>query len=169
MERSSRRRLRCEPVTLPLPPPVLPQLARSRERLPAGDGWAYEPKWDGFRSITFVDGADGHLQSRNGRHLARYFPELRFPPGRYVLDGEIVIHGPSGHQEFELLGQRIHPAASRVARLAGETPAGFIALALLPPDHDVLRELPYLERRAAPEDRVDAPVELTPVVRTAAE
>jgi ATP-dependent DNA ligase len=156
-------------VALPLKRPVLPQLARSRASLPAGDGWAYEPKWDGFRAIAFVDGEEVELQSRNGRDLTRYFPELRFAPGRYVLDGEIVIHGPSGRQEFELLGQRIHPAASRVARLAEETPAIFIAFDLLAHDDDVLLERPYLERRAALEALVAAPVELTPMVRTVAE
>src|SRR3954451_6258152 len=149
-------------MSLPLSPPVPPQLARPRAKLPEGEAWAYEPKWDGFRSIAFVDGADVHLQSRNGRDLTRYFPELRFPPGRYVLDGEIVIHGPSGHQEFELLGQRIHPAASRVARLAEETPATFIAFDLLARDDDLLLELPYLERRAALEALVEPPVDLTP-------
>jgi ATP-dependent DNA ligase len=156
-------------VALPLKSPLLPQLARSRASLPSGDGWAYEPKWDGFRAIAFVDGGAVHLQSRNGRDLTRYFPELRFPEGRYVLDGEIVIHGESGHQEFGLLGQRIHPAASRVAMLAEETPATYIAFDLLARDDDVLLERPYLERRAALEDRVGAPVELTPMVRTAAE
>ena len=113
-----------------------------------------------------------HLQSRNGRDLTRYFPELRFAPGRYVLDGEIVIHGPSGRQEFDLLGQRIHPAASRVARLAEETPAVYIAFDLLAHDDEVLFERPYLERRAALEaleGLVAAPVELTPVVHSAAE
>jgi ATP-dependent DNA ligase len=156
-------------VALPLKSPLLPQLARSRPNLPSGDGWAYEPKWDGFRAIAFVDGDGVQLQSRNGRDLTRYFPELRFPDGRYVLDGEIVIHGASGHQEFDLLGQRIHPAASRVARLAEETPATFIAFDLLARDDEVLLERPYLERRAALEDRVSPPVELTPMVRTAAE
>jgi ATP-dependent DNA ligase len=156
-------------VALPLKPPVLPQLARSRGQLPAGDGWAYEPKWDGFRSIAFVDGDDVHLQSRNGRDLTRYFPELRFEPGRYVLDGEIVIHGPSGRQEFDLLGQRIHPAKSRVAMLAEKTPAVFIAFDLLSRDDDVLLELPYLERRAALAELVSDPVELTPMVHTAGE
>src|SRR5919202_3283472 len=121
-------------MALPLKPPVLPQLARSRTSLPEGDGWAYEPKWDGFRAIAFVDGDETYLQSRNGRPLTRYFPELRFPAGRYVLDGEIVIHGPSGRQEFDLLGQRIHPAASRIARLAEETPSVFIAFDLLASD-----------------------------------
>jgi ATP-dependent DNA ligase len=156
-------------VALPLKPPLLPQLARSRSALPGGSGWAYEPKWDGFRCVAFVDGDAVHLQSRNGRDLTRYFPELRFPAGRYVLDGEIVIHGPSGRQEFDLLGQRIHPAASRVAMLAEKTPATFIAFDLLARDDDVLLELPYLERRAALEDLVDDPIELTPMVRTAAE
>jgi ATP-dependent DNA ligase len=157
------------PVTLPLKAPLLPQLARSRSSLPQGDGWAYEPKWDGFRAIAFVDGDDVHLQSRNGRDLTRYFPELRFARGRYVLDGEIVIHGESGRQEFDLLGQRIHPAASRVARLAEETPAVFIAFDVLSRGDDVLMDLPYLERRALLEDVVEAPVELTPMVRTPGE
>ena len=156
-------------MPLPLKPPVLPQLARSRDALPTGDGWAYEPKWDGFRAIAFVDGEEAYLQSRNGRPLTRYFPELRFPAGRYVLDGEIVIHGPSGRQEFDLLGQRIHPAASRIARLAEETPSVFIAFDLLARDDEVLFELPYLERRAALEALAGPPVDVTPMVRTAAE
>jgi ATP-dependent DNA ligase len=156
-------------VALPLSPPVLPQLARSRDALPTGDGWAYEPKWDGFRAIAFVDGDEAYLQSRNGRPLTRYFPELRFPAGRYVLDGEIVIHGRSGHQEFDLLGQRIHPAASRIARLAEETPAVFIAFDLLARDDEVLFELPYLERRTALEAIAGPPVEVTPMVHTPAE
>ena len=153
-------------MTLPLTSPLLPQLARSRSSLPQGDGWAYEPKWDGFRAIAFVDGDEVRLQSRNGRDLTRYFPELQFAPGRYILDGEIVIHGESGRQEFDLLGQRIHPAASRVARLAEETPAVFIAFDVLSRDDDVLMELPYLERRTVLEELVEAPVELTPMVRT---
>jgi ATP-dependent DNA ligase len=159
--------VRC--VALPLKPPVLPQLARSRAALPEGEGWAYEPKWDGFRAIVFVDGDEVELQSRNGRPLTRYFPELRFPSGRYVLDGEIVIHGASGRQEFDLLGQRIHPAASRIARLAEETPAVFIAFDLLARDDDVLLELAYDERRGALEALVSAPVEVTPKVDSAAE
>jgi ATP-dependent DNA ligase len=151
-------------VALPLHPPLLPQLARPRASLPDGDGWAYEPKWDGFRAVAFVDGGDVELQSRNGRTLTRYFPELRFPDGRYVLDGEIVIPG-----SFDTLGQRIHPAASRIAKLAEETPATFFAFDLLARDDEVLLELPYDDRRAALEELVRAPVELTPVVRTAAE
>ena len=156
-------------MALPLSPPVLPQLARSRTSLPDGDGWAFEPKWDGFRCIAFVDDGEVHLQSRNGKQLTRYFPELEFPPGRYVIDGEIVILGPGGRQEFGLLGQRIHPAASRVKMLSEETPALFVAFDILARDDEVLMDLPYLERRAALEALVAPPVDLTPMVRTAVE
>ena len=152
-------------MTLPLQPPVPPQLARSRVALPDGDGWAYEPKWDGFRAIAFVDGDEVHLQSRNGKPLGRYFPEVlaAFPPGRYVLDGEIVA------SSFDTLGQRIHPAKSRVERLSVETPARFVAFDLLSLDDDVLMELPWRERRAALEAAALPGVELTPVVFTAAD
>jgi ATP-dependent DNA ligase len=150
-------------VSLPLTPPLLPQLARSRANLPEGDGWAYEPKYDGFRAIAFVDGDETYLQSRNGKPLSRYFPELEFPEGRYVLDGEIVA------SSFDTLGQRIHPAASRIARLAEETPATFYAFDLLARDDDILLERPYEERRAALEALVKPPVQLTDVVRTAAD
>jgi ATP-dependent DNA ligase len=153
----------CGAVSLPLTPPVLPQLARSRASLPEGDNWAYEPKYDGFRAVAFVDGEETYLQSRNGKPLTRYFPELKFPAGRYILDGEIVA------ASFDTLGQRIHPAASRIARLAEETPATYYAFDILARDDDVLLELPYLERRAALEAIVAAPVELTDVVRTAAD
>ena len=156
-------------MALPLSSPLLPQLARSRSTLPDGDGWAYEPKFDGFRAIAFVDGDRVELQSRNGRELTRYFPELRFPAGRYVLDGEIVIEGDGGRQAFDLLSQRIHPAASRVKMLSETTPATYVAFDLLARDDDVLLELPYLERRAALEELVGEPVVLTPVVGTAAE
>ena len=160
-------------MSLPLSPPVPPQLARPRAKLPDGEGWAYEPKWDGFRAIAFVDGGDVHLQSRNGRDLTRYFPELAFPDLRAVIDGEIVIHGPDGRQLFNALGQRIHPAASRVKMLSEETPARFIAFDLLARDDDVLLDLPYDERRAALEAFVgalDEPTfDLTPVVHAAAD
>jgi ATP-dependent DNA ligase len=160
-------------MSLPLSPPVPPQLARPRAKLPEGEGWAYEPKWDGFRAIAFVDGADVHLQSRNGRDLTRYFPELAFPDVRVVLDGEIVIHGPDGRQLFNALGQRIHPAASRVKMLSEETPARFIAFDLLAHGDDVLLDLPYDERRAALEAFVgalDEPTfDHTPVVHEAAD
>src|SRR3954468_24477447 len=148
----------------PLTPPVLPQLARSRAELPEGDGWAYEPKWDGFRALAFVDGAEAYLQSRNGKPLGRYFPELRFPEGQYVLDGEIVIYGEGDRQEFELLGQRIHPAASRIARLAEETPSTCIAFDVLARDGEVVMERPFAERRALLEELVADPVVLTPFV-----
>ena len=83
-------------MALPLKPPIHPQLALSRKQLPEGEGWAYEPKYDGFRALAFVDGDDVFLQSRNGRPLRRYFPELRFPAGSYVLDGELVIVDADG-------------------------------------------------------------------------
>src|SRR5919108_3901033 len=135
-------------MTLPLVPPVLPQLARSAKTLPTGGGWSYEPKWDGFRAIAFVDGADVYLQSRNGRALTRYFPELEFPDGRYVLDGEIVLFDEQGRQDFDALGQRIHPAESRVRMLAEKTPTRFIAFDVLSVDDEVLLTLPQSERRA---------------------
>jgi len=149
-------------VSLPLKPPLLPQLARPRASLPEGGGWTYEPKWDGFRTIAFVDGDECYLQSRNGKPMTRYFPEVRFVSGSYVLDGELVIAGEDGHQEFELLGQRIHPAASRVAMLAEKTPATFIAFDVLARDGEVLLERSLGERRAALEGLAGASVELTP-------
>ena len=129
-------------MALPLEPPLLPQLAKTARALPTGDGWVYEPKWDGFRAIAFVDGDTVQLQSRNGKPLTRYFPELAFPAGRYVLDGEIVLFDAEGRQDFDALGQRIHPAASRVAMLAEQTPTRFIAFDLLALDDEVLLELP---------------------------
>ena len=83
-------------MNLPLAPPIKPQLAKPQDELPEGEGWCYEPKLDGFRTIVFVDGDSHLLQSRNGRPMDRYFPELRFPPGRYVLDGELIIPDPPG-------------------------------------------------------------------------
>ena len=114
-------------LSLPLSPPVKPQLARSAKELPDGDGWRYEPKWDGFRTIVFRDGDEVHLQSRNGKPMNRYFPEviphiLALPGKKLVLDGELVIE-VDGIQEFDLLSQRIHPAKSRVDMLAEKTPA----------------------------------------------
>ncbi|MDP2713140.1 MAG: ATP-dependent DNA ligase [Solirubrobacteraceae bacterium] len=147
-------------MTLPIEPPLLPQLARPRASLPDGDGWAYEPKWDGFRAIVFVDGDETYVQSRNGKPLSRYFPELTFPRGRYVVDGEIVA------ATFGTLGQRIHPAASRIERLAQETPARFVAFDLLALDDDVLMARGYEERRAALEG-IEG-LERTPVERTTA-
>jgi len=151
-------------MTLPLSPPVLPQLARSAKRLPAGEGWSFEPKWDGFRTIAFVDGDDVYLQSRSGKPMRRYFPELEFQPGRYVLDGEVVLFDDQGRQDFDALGQRIHPAESRIRMLAEQTPTRFIAFDVLADGDEVLLELPQHERRARLERVVDEPVDLTPVV-----
>jgi ATP-dependent DNA ligase len=156
-------------MTLPLSPPLLPQLAKTARALPTGDGWVYEPKWDGFRAIAFVDEGDVHLQSRNGRPLSRYFPELEFPAGRYVLDGEIVLFDSQGRQDFDALGQRIHPAKSRIDMLAEKTPTRFIAFDLLAEDDDTLLELPQAERRDRLARIVDAPVDLTPTTEDPAE
>jgi ATP-dependent DNA ligase len=156
-------------MTLPLSPPIEPQLARGKKELPLGEDWAYEPKYDGFRAIAFVDGDDVHLQSRSGRPLARYFPELVFPPGRYVIDGEIVIDDDSDpahpKQDFGALQNRLHPAESRVRMLAEQTPAHFVAFDVLAIDDEVLMDRPLTERRAALEDLVSAPITLTPLSR----
>jgi ATP-dependent DNA ligase len=153
-------------LTLALTPTVKPQLALSRKALPQGEEYVYEIKLDGFRCLVFVDGGDQFLQSRNGKPLGRYFPELVFPPGRYVLDGEIVVRGGDGREDFDALGQRVHPAASRVERLAVETPAVYVAFDLLARDDRSLLERPFSERRAELEALLagagftDAPVEL---------
>jgi ATP-dependent DNA ligase len=155
-------------VALPLKPPIQPQLARAAKDLPTGDGWRFEPKWDGFRTIVFRDGDDVHLQSRNGKPMNRYFPEVipavkALPCERIVLDGELIVV-VDGIQEFDLLGQRIHPAKSRVEMLAKEWPAAFVAFDLLSEADEVLMELPYSERRARLEAAVDSgPVQLTPM------
>ncbi len=155
-------------MSLPLTPPVAPALALSRRELPTGDDYAYEIKLDGFRCITFVDGDSVYLQSRGSKPLQRYFPELAFPAGRYVLDGEIVIRDPSGHEQFDSLQQRIHPAESRIKLLSGEIPATFVAFDLLAYADDTLLDLPFAERRSALERLLAdpgfaaAPVELMP-------
>ena len=158
-------------MTLPLTPTIEPQLAKTATEFPSEGAWLYEPKWDGFRVIAFVDGDEVFLQSRNGKPLDRYFPELTLPPGRYVLDGEIVIDPGVGSQDFGALQQRIHPAASRVELLARETPAAIVAFDLLADGDDVLLERPFTERRAALErllSGVDGySVTLTPQERTA--
>jgi ATP-dependent DNA ligase len=165
-------------VSLPLSPPLSPQLALSRKALPEGEDYCYEVKLDGFRCLAFVDSEDVFLQSRNGRPLGRYFPELALPAGRYVLDGEIVVRDANGREDFDALGQRIHPAASRIQRLATETPARYVAFDLLAHEDRSLLELPFAQRRAALERLLDgdglaagqsfhrAPVELMPTVAT---
>jgi ATP-dependent DNA ligase len=141
-------------MSLPLTPPLQPQLALSRKALPQGEIYVYEIKLDGFRCLAFVDGEDVFLQSRNGRPLGRYFPELRFPAGHYVLDGEIVVRGADGREDFDALGQRIHPAASRIELLSRETPAVYVAFDQRAPHgaRSAVRRTP-LRRRS---DRADA-------------
>jgi ATP-dependent DNA ligase len=156
-------------VDLPVRPPVSPMLAKLSRELPTGDGMLYEPKWDGFRAIVFRDGDGVEIGSRNTKPLTRYFPELVGPvrehlPQRCVLDGEIVIPAADG-LDFDALLQRIHPAASRIERLAAETPASFVAFDVLALGDDDLRARPFAERRAVLEEAlagVAAPIHLTP-------
>jgi ATP-dependent DNA ligase len=156
-------------MELPVLPPVSPMLAKATGELPEGEGWWFEPKWDGFRCIVFRDGDEVGLGSRNERPLTRYFPELVDPirrslPGRCVVDGELVVVGAHG-LDFDALLQRIHPAESRVRTLAAATPASFVAFDLLALDDDDLRPSPYASRRAALEaalDRARPPIHLTP-------
>ncbi len=122
-------------MTIPISPPFYPMEAQTRDEIPAGDQWQYEPKWDGFRCLAFRDGDSVELQSKAGQPLARYFPEmveamLSLPAKRFVLDGEIVIP-IDGKLSFDDLLMRIHPAASRIKKLSAETPALFIAFDLL--------------------------------------
>jgi ATP-dependent DNA ligase len=164
-------------VALPLKPPIKPQLALSRKVLPEGEDWVYEPKYDGFRSIVFVDGDDVYMQSRGGKPLRRYFPEVRFPEGRYVLDGELVILDEDGREQFDALQNRLHPAESRVRMLAEQTPALFRAFDALAIDRRKLMGKPFAERREELEQLIaDAPgrkksasgsVEVTPLYKTA--
>src|SRR5829696_7547287 len=164
-------------MALPLKPPIQPQLALSRKVLPEGEDWVYEPKYDGFRALAFVDGEDVYLQSRGGKPLRRYFPEVQFPDGRYVLDGELVILDDDGREVFNQLQNRLHPAESRVQMLAEKIPALFRAFDLLAVDRRKLMGKPFAERRAALEDLIAAApgrkktasgsVELTPLVKSA--
>ena len=147
-------------MTLPFGPPVEPMLAKLEHEMPLGEGWRYEPKWDGFRALVFREGNGVHIQSRDGRPLQRFFPELvpalaqAFPPG-CVVDGEIVIAGPGG-LEFDRLQLRLHPAESRIRKLATEIPASFVAFDLLAQDDADLREEPFDARRALLESLVGA-------------
>jgi ATP-dependent DNA ligase len=156
-------------VDLPLKPPVQPQLARSKKELPLGEQWSYEPKFDGFRAIVFVDGDEVLIQSRGAKPLGRYFPELVFPGGRYIVDGEIIIDADDGGQDFGGLQQRIHPAASRIAMLAEETPARFVAFDVLAVDDQDLTGRPLAERRQILERLAGDGIGLTPVTREPAE
>jgi len=151
-------------VTLPLSPPIKPQLALTRKQLPVGEEWAYEPKLDGFRAIIFVDGSDAYIQSRSGKELARYFPELSFAPGHWVLDGELVIRDADGNLEFDALQERIHPAQSRIELLSKEIPANYIVFDLLAEGEESLLEAPLAERRRRLEAIAEgAGLELTPL------
>jgi ATP-dependent DNA ligase len=157
-------------LNLPLEPPIKPQLALTRKELPVGEEWAYEQKLDGFRAIVFVDGAESYIQSRGGKALSRYFPELSFPPGRYVLDGELVIRDADGNVEFDALQSRIHPAESRIALLAGEIPACLVAFDLLAEDDEALLDFPFAERRERLERLMDETgVELSTLSRDTAQ
>ncbi len=155
-------------MTLPLSPPIKPQLALTRKELPIGDGWAYEPKLDGFRAIVFVDGDAAYIQSRGGKELNRYFPELEFAPGRWVLDGELVIRDAEGNLEFDALQERIHPARSRIEMLSREIPASYVVFDLLAEGEEVLCERPLRERRERLEAiAAQAGLELTPLTADA--
>ncbi len=159
-------------MTLPVQPPVSPMLSRLVRELPAAGAVVYEPKWDGFRAIVFRDGDAVELGSRNEKPLTRYFPELVEPlraslPERCVVDGEVVIAGPKG-LDFDALLNRIHPAASRVRKLAEETPASFVAFDLLAVGDEDLRGRPFEERRQRLEQALAnarPPVHLTPATR----
>ncbi len=127
----------------PVTPPLEPMLARVAAEIPGGGGFLYEPKWDGFRAIVFRDRQNLYIQSRDLRPLDRYFPDLHDAllerlPSRCVIDGEIVIATPAG-LDFDALQMRLHPAASRVAKLAAETPASFVAFDLIAIDDEDLR------------------------------
>jgi ATP-dependent DNA ligase len=178
---TARERVRHDAIMdLPVMPPVKPMLAKATKSLPPQSahaaGFLYEPKWDGFRTLVFRDGDEVELGSRNERPMTRYFPEVVAAvraalPERCVVDGEIVIAGPDG-LDFEALQQRIHPADSRVRRLAAETPASFVAFDLLALGDDDLRSLPLGERRALLEQAlagVAPPVHVTPATKDEAE
>ena len=157
-------------MTLPLRPPFPPMEARSVDEIPTGPQWQYEPKWDGFRCLVYRGRASVDLQSKSGQPLTRYFPELieavrSLPADKFVLDGEIVV--PSdGAFSFDALLQRIHPARSRVQRLAGETPALLIVFDLLVDSGgDLLIERPLRERRQALEAFARAHLRKSPRIR----
>lgn len=139
-------------MELPVDPPVEPMLAKAVGALPDGDAWLFEPKWDGFRALVFRDGKEVFIQSRDLKQINRYFPELEGPlaealPRRCVVDGEIVI-AKDGSLDFDALLLRIHPAKSRVAKLAQDTPASMVVFDLLCLGDEDLRDTPLVERRA---------------------
>lgn len=158
--------------TFPLDPPVQPMLATLAESIPVDGEYLFEPKWDGFRAIVYRGDSDLYIQSRDSRPLDRYFPELhdalleRLPEG-CVLDGEIVIATPHG-LDFDLLQLRLHPAASRVAKLAKETPSSFVAFDVLAADGRNLMGEPQRRRREVLEELLQGlgpPLHLTPMTK----
>src|SRR4029077_13997913 len=159
-------------MNLPFAPPLAPMLSSAAAAIPTGDGWLFEPKWDGFRTLVFHDGDEILLQSRDLKPMNRYFPELLAPlqaalPERCVLDGEVVIVGEEG-LDFEALLLRIHPAESRVKLLAAQTPASYVAWDLLAIGDEDLRETPLEERRERLEHElasVAPPLHLSPATR----
>jgi ATP-dependent DNA ligase len=156
-------------VNLPVDPPVLPMLAKRVAEIPGGDLWIFEPKWDGFRAVVFRDEDEVLIQSRDGKSLNRYFPELLETlraqlPARCVLDGEIVIAGSSG-LDFDALQLRIHPALSRVKLLSQETPASIVFFDLLCKGEENLCNQPFEQRRQMMESLLSSaapPIHLTP-------
>src|SRR5919204_1100782 len=152
-------------MRLPFAPPLAPMLSSAADALPSGDGWQFEPKWDGFRTLVFRDGGEILLQSRDEKPMNRYFPELLEPlaralPARCVIDGEIVIVGADG-LDVQALLLRIHPAASRVKLLAKESPASFVTWDLLALEDEDLRGAPLGARR----ERLEQVLKNVPSVR----
>ena len=143
-------------MALPFSPPLKPMLAKLKPDIPEGDGWLYEPKWDGFRALVFRDGKETSVISRDGKPFERYFPELIVAleeslPKTCVVDGEIVIAGADS-LDFDAMLLRIHPAASRVKMLSEESPSSFVAFDLLAHGKSDLRQKPLVERRAKLEE-----------------
>src|SRR5437016_2927423 len=159
-------------MRLPFDPPLPPMFSKAADALPGGDGWQFEPKWDGFRTLLFRDGDEIVLQSRDEKPMNRYFPELVAPlaatlPERCVVDGEILIVGDGG-LDFEALLLRIHPAASRVKLLSEQAPASFVAWDLLALGDEDLRQAPLAVRRERLEQVLAgaaSPVHLSPATR----
>jgi len=162
----------AERAGFPIEPPIEPMLAKLTDALPEGEGWLFEPKWDGFRAIVFRDEDRVYIQSRDLKPLDRYFPELppalmASLPARCVVDGEIVIATDHG-LDFDALQLRLHPAASRVKKLAAEMPSAFVAFDLLAEGSRDLRSSPQARRRAALEQalaRAAGAIHLTPCTR----
>jgi ATP-dependent DNA ligase len=163
--------VRMASMQLPVMPPVAPMLSKAVPSIPEGP-FSYEPKWDGFRSIVFRDGDEVEIGSRNERPMTRYFPDIVAAvkanlPDKCVIDGEIIVV-VGDRLEFEVLQQRIHPAASRVRLLSQETPASFIAFDLLALDGTDYTQRPFEDRRAALEEVLadaQAPIHVTPATR----